>query len=170
MPANQPDQRCIIVNAGGTRYTTTLSTLLSQENSYFTCILSGDWDDKAQPELFLDRDGELFKHVLRFLRASPQGKVDLVQSLSRTDRRALAEEANFFQLDSLSQLLGEPQVPEQHAQLELHYARWWTINQHEVHAKTENAKTADLLSKKFEILSFSQAQGVICFLLGSRQA
>ena len=93
------DQRRITINAGGTRYTTTPNTLLSQENSYFTCILSRDWNDEAQGELFIDRDSEMFKHVLRFLRASPQGKVDLVQSLSHADKRALAEEASFSSLE-----------------------------------------------------------------------
>ena len=50
----------------------------------------------------------MIKHILRFLRASPQGKVDLVQSLSHADQRALAEEASFFQLGNLSRLLEEP--------------------------------------------------------------
>ena len=107
------DQRRITINVGGTRYTTTPSTLLSQENSYFTCILSRDWNDEAQAELFIDRDGEMFKHVLRFFRASPQGKVDLVQSLSHADKRALADEASFFQLGNLSRLLEEPAQPKE---------------------------------------------------------
>lgn len=37
------------------------------------------WEDTAQAELFIKRGGEMFKHVLRFLRASPEGKIQLVQ-------------------------------------------------------------------------------------------
>ena len=101
--------------------------LLRMHNS--TCILSRDWNDEAQAELFIDRDGEMFKHVLRFLRASPQGKVDLVQSLSHGDKRALAEEASFFQLGDLSRLLEEPAQPKgirEDAQLfrEVTYCPW----------------------------------------------
>ena len=101
----QTSQR-ITLNVGGTRYTTTPDTLLSHQDSYFSKLLTGDWQDAAQQsEMFVDRDGELFKHVMRFLRASPEGKAALVDSLCHQDRVALLDEAKFFQLETLIRLL-----------------------------------------------------------------
>ncbi len=97
--------RRLVVNVGGTRYTTSLTTLLSEENSFFAGMLGGDWAETDEQELFIDRDGELFKHVLRFLRASQEGRLQVVRSLTRTERALLLEEAKFFQLDHLSMLL-----------------------------------------------------------------
>ena len=101
----QRNLRCIELNVGGVRYTTSSTTLLSEPSSYFACLLSGDWEDAARPEVFVDRDGELFKYILRFLRASPEGKGQLVKSLSAADRVALLEEAQFFQLSNLVRVL-----------------------------------------------------------------
>lgn len=176
MPDDRSAEHCINVNAGGTRYTTTLSTLLSQENSYFTCILSEDWNDKSHAELFIDRDGEMFKHVLRFLRASPQGKVNLVRSLSTADRIALAEEASFFQLDNLSHLLDNckqqgTNVLGQNAGLQLHEARWSSSMTFELSTAMaqENANTADLPLRGYDILHSSNRKGVVTFLLAVPQ-
>ena len=87
--------RRLVVNVGGTRYTTSLTTLLSEENSFFTGMLGGDWAETDEQELFIDRDGELFKQVLRFLRASQEGRLQVVRSLTRTERALLHEEAKF---------------------------------------------------------------------------
>ena len=89
----QRPQGCITLNVGGTRYTTTLGTLLSEESSYFTCLLSRDWNDAAQAEVFIDRDGEMFKYTLRFLRATQEGKASLADNLSGPDKVALLDEA-----------------------------------------------------------------------------
>ncbi|KAL3148734.1 BTB/POZ domain-containing protein kctd6 [Trebouxia sp. C0009 RCD-2024] len=97
--------RVVPLNVGGTRYTTTLSTLLSEQDLYFNCLFGGDWSDTAQPEVFIDRDGELFRHILRFLRASPEGKARVSQGLSTFEKTALAEETMFYQLHRLVQLL-----------------------------------------------------------------
>ena len=73
------NDRRLVVNVGGTRYTTSLTTLLSEENSVFTGMLGGDWAETDEQELFIDRDGELFKHVPRFLRASQEGLASCAQ-------------------------------------------------------------------------------------------
>jgi len=98
-------ERRLVVNVGGTKYATSVTTLLSEANSYFTSMLGGDWAETDQQELFIDRDGELFKHVLRFLRASPEGRLQIVQSLTRAEKALLREEASVFQLERLSTLL-----------------------------------------------------------------
>lgn len=93
----QTSQR-ITLNVGGTRYTTTPGTLLSHQDSDFSKLLSGDWQDAAQQsELFVDRDGQVFKYVIRFQRASPEGKAALVDGLCQQDRVALLDEAKFFE-------------------------------------------------------------------------
>ena len=84
---------------------TSLTTLLSEENSFFTGMLGSHWAETDEQELFIDRDGELFKHVLPFLRASQEGRLQVVRSLTRTERALLLEEAKFDQLDHLSMLL-----------------------------------------------------------------
>ena len=129
-------------------------------------MLSEDWHDKGHSELFIDRDGEMFKHILRFLRASPPGKVELVRSLSRADRIALAEEANFFQLGNLRDLLGQPEV------LKLRCAYWCDeddpyYDRHGTRNARTNAETVALLSQGFEILSSNEVHGVWSFLLAS---
>jgi len=103
-------QNIVVMNVGGTRYTTTVATLLSQVSSFFNCLLSDDWAEAGQKELFLDRDGKLFKHILRFLRASLDGQRQLVQTFSESERILVAEEAKFFQLNNLSNLLHTEQL------------------------------------------------------------
>lgn len=99
------NDRRLVVNVGGIRYTTSVTTLRSEQNSFFTGMLGGDWAETDEQELFIDRNGELFKHVPRFLRASQEGRLQVVRSLTRTERALLLEEAKFFQLDHLSTLL-----------------------------------------------------------------
>ena len=68
-------------------------------------MLGGDWSDAAQAEVFIDRDGDLFRHILRFLRASPEGKARVQEGLSPFEKTALVEEAMFYQLHKLQRLL-----------------------------------------------------------------
>ena len=105
----------------------------------------------------------MFKHVLRFLRASPQGKVDLVQSLSHEDKRALAEEASFFQLGNLSRLLEEPAQPKdirEDAQLfrKVTFCPWVEQLGYSAHdlAREANAEfAAALSSQNWEVLAYA---------------
>ncbi len=56
-------ERRLVVNVGGTKYATSVTTLLSEANSYFTSMLGGDWAETGQQELFIDRNGELFANM-----------------------------------------------------------------------------------------------------------
>ena len=60
---------------------------------------------QRSPSCLWTGTGELFKYVIRFLRASQQGKAALVDSLCNQDRVALLGEAEFFQLETLIRLL-----------------------------------------------------------------
>jgi hypothetical protein len=52
--------RIIKLNVGGVRYATSVGTL-SLENSYFSALFSGRWQQNLtdEGEVFLDRDGEV---------------------------------------------------------------------------------------------------------------
>jgi hypothetical protein len=60
----------IRLSVGGTKYQTSLATLLSEPNSMISAMFSGrhqiDKDDKGY--YFIDRDGGLFNYILNYLR------------------------------------------------------------------------------------------------------
>ena len=112
----------------------------------------------------------MFKHVLRFLRASPQGKVDLVQSLSHEDKRALAEEASFFQLGDLSRLLEEPAQPKdirEDAQLFREVTYYPCVEQLGGHANSGREANAEfaaaLSSQNWEVLAYATQKDNSCW-------
>ena len=101
------NRQCVTLNVGGTRYTTTRSTLLSQDNTFFTSLLSQEWAGQgdSQQEFLVDRDGDLFKHILRYMRESHEGQLEVIKTWTETDRNLLLQEANFFGLDHLCRML-----------------------------------------------------------------
>jgi hypothetical protein len=89
----------VMLNVGGVLYTTTRSTLLRPKNSLFTGLLSGKLgslkDD--QNRLFIDRNGEVFKWVLEWMRSSSKA----LTLLSEKELEMLRIEADFYCLDIL---------------------------------------------------------------------
>ena len=60
------------LNVGGTYYTTSMETLTNAEpGSYLHSMFSGEWATlrDEQGRVFIDRDGQRFRHVLNFLRS-----------------------------------------------------------------------------------------------------
>ena len=100
-----PQDGRVTLNVGGTLYTTTRSTLLSEAGSFFTSLLSNDWEGDAQQQIFIDRDGDLFKHILRCMRESREGQLEVIETWTEGQRSLLLREANFFGLHNLCQLL-----------------------------------------------------------------
>ena len=49
----------MVVNVGGTSYTTSVATLKAVESSYFSLMLNGLWEPISTPEghMFVDRNG-----------------------------------------------------------------------------------------------------------------
>lgn len=97
------------LNVGGCRFDTTRGTLQSDCGS-----MLGRMFDKDQPFnlaldeegcVFIDRDGDTFRHVLQFLRSGRLPK-------SLDARLALAAEADFFQLSMLTAALLETSLEE----------------------------------------------------------
>ena len=58
----------ITLNVGGTLFTTKIETLIG-ESEYFKNLLIGKDESKDDEVYFVDRDPQLFKIILAFLRA-----------------------------------------------------------------------------------------------------
>jgi hypothetical protein len=63
----------ITLNVGGTRYETTRSTLCSYKGSMLERMFGGQFNTKPDEDgsYFIDRDGELFRHIMHVLRNGP---------------------------------------------------------------------------------------------------
>lgn len=90
------------LNVGGKIYQTSCATLTRYSNSLFGSMLEGSApppkDD--QGNFLIDRDGEMFRHVLNFLR---YGRMVLPEEFS--DFHLLEREADFFELGELKMAL-----------------------------------------------------------------
>ena len=91
------DMAVITVNVGGVKYTTTVSTLTKHPDSMLGKMFDPDGSFQITKDetgaAFIDRDGDLFRHVLNFLR---NGSLRLPEQFGETE--ALREEADFFQI------------------------------------------------------------------------
>ena len=77
----------IVVDVGGTRFTTSASTLTSA-SEYFERLLSPRWCAEPPEELFLDRDPEPFKILLTYMRT---GLLELSKDNQSLARRVMVE-------------------------------------------------------------------------------
>ena len=93
------------LNVGGHYYTTTLSTLLFESNSLLTIMFSGNIRvaKDSRGRYFIDRDGQLFRFILDYLR---NDGLTLPKNFEETDR--LLVEADYFRLTGLRKLLHKP--------------------------------------------------------------
>merc|ERR1719495_922853 len=97
--------RIVDLNVGGILYTTTIDTLTKDPDSMLFKMFSSDLrslikDKKGR--IFLDRDGQLFRYILDFLR---NGKLNLPVNFQET--AGLKAEAHFFNLENLLVQLSE---------------------------------------------------------------
>ncbi|CAF5217253.1 unnamed protein product, partial [Rotaria magnacalcarata] len=66
-------QRKFILNVGGKKYTTSIETLTRETDTFFTALFSGRWQLAVDPNdnsIFIDRNGQVFTHILEWLRTS----------------------------------------------------------------------------------------------------
>mmetsp|Transcript_32885 Transcript_32885/g.92091 ORF Transcript_32885/g.92091 Transcript_32885/m.92091 type:complete len:556 (-) Transcript_32885:34-1701(-) len=93
----------IRLDVGGVQFTTSLSTITSEKNSMLAAMFSGRWMESYDHsgQVFLDRDGETFRHILNWLRSK---RVPRLKHTSDYDN--LIAEARYFQLDGLLEELG----------------------------------------------------------------
>ena len=93
----------VTLNVGGVTYVTSVPTLLRSESSFFSKLFSGQYSQPVPHSgtIFIDRDGELFKYVLSFLRT---GYLDMTRrgcGYSLTLLKSLKREFQFFDIDVL---------------------------------------------------------------------
>ena len=99
------DSSTIILDIGGTLFTTTVATITAGEDSYFSRRMHfEDIQATAGPSMFVDRDPKHFRHILNFLRDSRPPQVDSTATQFATE---LLYEADFYNLTGLAESLSE---------------------------------------------------------------
>ncbi|GBG61657.1 hypothetical protein CBR_g23172 [Chara braunii] len=104
---SRPPPEIVYLNVGGVHLATSPDTLRTDRSSMLAVMQRWEWriPSKEKCEIFIDRDGERFKHVLNYLR---NGTVHLGQEpQDRVRYFELLEEAEYFNLDGMKQLLIE---------------------------------------------------------------
>ena len=92
----------ITLNVGGVTYITTKQTLMVP-SSYFECMFSGQMKPGVyiDDDIFIDRDGKIFRHVLNYLRNRdrwiPPSDIELYGDL--------LNEADFYGLTEMKKIL-----------------------------------------------------------------
>eukprot|EP01006_Ploeotia_vitrea_P001645 TRINITY_DN105305_c0_g1_i1.p1 TRINITY_DN105305_c0_g1~~TRINITY_DN105305_c0_g1_i1.p1 ORF type:complete len:325 (-),score=46.52 TRINITY_DN105305_c0_g1_i1:209-1183(-) len=99
-------QRCaearltkVKLNIGGTMFSTTEATLLSEPDSFFwTMLHSGQWKPDDDGEFFIDRAPNVFGLILDYLRT--RQPLD-VEHLPTFEQRMLQSDIDFYQISSV---------------------------------------------------------------------
>ena len=94
----------VTLNVGGVLYTTTTFTLQKYPDSMLGALMSGKIPTTldSQGHVFIDRDGNMFRHILNFLRTSA---LCIPSDFAEMD--LLHAEADFFQIEPLVNLLNQ---------------------------------------------------------------
>jgi hypothetical protein len=94
----------LTLNVGGRKFTSTLATLMAVEGSYFW-KLAKKAARKGTEEFFIDRSGDVFAHILEYLRCVRYGEdVRTVIPQESSIVRVLQREAAFYGLPGLEEL------------------------------------------------------------------
>eukprot|EP01006_Ploeotia_vitrea_P047159 TRINITY_DN67099_c2_g2_i4.p1 TRINITY_DN67099_c2_g2~~TRINITY_DN67099_c2_g2_i4.p1 ORF type:complete len:318 (+),score=63.42 TRINITY_DN67099_c2_g2_i4:83-1036(+) len=107
---NNSNNGKIRLDVGGTKFTTTVTTLTSAPDSYFAAMLN--FNDQQTEEFFIDRDPSLFNILLNFLRNDQV--MDSIP-LSKHQQLALDHEATYYGLTALSSQIQQQAGTQQQA-------------------------------------------------------
>ena len=105
VPSITPDKP-ITLQVGERRFTTTVETL-TQGSAFFASMLSGRWNGAQEDgAYFIDADGGLFEHILRYLRRGICPVFyDNIKGHDYALYFAVLEEAKYFQIPRLEEWL-----------------------------------------------------------------
>mmetsp|Transcript_1218 Transcript_1218/g.3431 ORF Transcript_1218/g.3431 Transcript_1218/m.3431 type:complete len:332 (-) Transcript_1218:148-1143(-) len=98
----------VVLDVGGMRFKTSLTTLRRDKDSMLAAMFSGSGFEMTPGEdgsFFIDRDGTHFRHILNYLRGCFRK-----EGLSNASLHELAAEADFYQLRSLYSILRPPSI------------------------------------------------------------
>jgi hypothetical protein len=106
MRDTQMFEKIVTLNVGGTKYTTSLSTLTKYPDSMLGVMFSGRHALPQQEDgsFFIDRDGDTFSNILSYLR-DRSIILSIIPRLSDEVRQRLLHEAMFYQLQELEIIL-----------------------------------------------------------------
>jgi WD40 repeat protein len=92
----------IVLDIGGSRYTTIVDTLTRESNTFFSALLSeyGNWQPDKDGTYFIDRDGTHFNIILNHLRGSDVSQE--IRELSDREKKQLHEEVKFYMIHSMN--------------------------------------------------------------------
>ena len=98
--------KVVTLDVGGTKYWATLSTLTKYPDSMLGVMFSGRHDLPQQEDgsYFIDRDGEVFKYILMYLRDPTVAFIHAFR-LDEAQQLHLKLEANYFLLPNLEKVL-----------------------------------------------------------------
>jgi hypothetical protein len=99
------DSDLIELNVGGFHYTTLRKTLLSENHSLFHDLLetnSSELLKDSSGRIFIDRDGNLFKYILDYLRSKNSTRFD-----NQVDKQKLKDEALYFKLTNMKSYIDD---------------------------------------------------------------
>jgi len=111
----------IDLNVGGTKYSTTLSTLTKYPKSMLGAMFLGQIPSQLDKNknYFIDRDGEIFRYILQYLRS---GEVTLPKE--HKNHSLLQSEALFYQIQPLIEvptLVEEPIIERQKEMITIYF-------------------------------------------------
>jgi hypothetical protein len=96
----------VLLDVGGREFSTTVDTLTSEKDTFFTLLFSSQWelekDEKGR--IFIDRNGDLFAEILEYMRNPDQFLL-----ADERLRQRLTNEARFYKLNNLITILTEPE-------------------------------------------------------------
>lgn len=93
------------MNVGGWKFTTSLSTLRSEQGSMLEKMFSGQFPIRKEKDgsIFIDRSGSFFDFILDYLRGNMVAVDDLY--FDDNTRKRLIKEAEYYQLEGMKNIL-----------------------------------------------------------------
>jgi hypothetical protein len=111
---NEAQEGPVELNIGGYRFETSVQTLRRVPHTFFDAYFNGRYaqDVCADGSIFVDRDGEHFRHVLEYMRDGHLSVAEAGSCPSVSLLQALKREFGFYCIELSSVLPLEPEQPD----------------------------------------------------------